>query len=193
MSKPEAFFCGLVVLVAIVGCGGGQSPPAETKAVVAEKKAVEAETEAVEAETEAVEAETPVMAAVVEDEKPLDAEWVLERLKESCASLPPDSTTEWAIAHSSVTWSTCTVHFGLPFPDDGAATVWEKWTKPISALTIKANRQIKAEIDATVSEAIREGSRVEREFDFKGFEIFINASAVPHDGMSFVRISFKAQ
>jgi len=183
MSTWNLFLGGLVVFGTIVGCGDGRLPPADTNAV-------EAETNAVEVETEEMPPETPAVVAKIEAEKPLNAYWVLERLKESCASLPPDSSTEWAIAHSCVTWSTCTVAFEVPFPEDAAERVWAAWTQPVSALTIKANRQIKAEIDAAVSDAVREKSRAEREFDFRGFKIFINASAVPNEDMSFVRISF---
>jgi hypothetical protein len=182
----------LVCLVFVFGCGSqrdevvpGSLPT--TAPVIAEHRPGEVPA------TETPATIAPNASEDVDHEDSLDVQWVLDRLRNSCASLPPDSTTKWAIAQSGATWSTCTVSFDVPFPQDGAATVWAKWTQPVSALTIKANRQIKAAIDAAVSDAIQNQDRAEREFRFKGFALFVNASAVPQEGMSFVRLSFKAE
>jgi len=118
-------------------------------------------------------------------ETAVDAFYVLERLRET------PSRPEWGIAQTPTLWSTLTVNFGLPFPEDAADRVWAKWTEPKTALTIEANQQIRSEIEQAVAEAVKKQDRVERTFECKGFEFFVVASAVPDKDMSFVRISFQ--
>lgn len=118
-------------------------------------------------------------------ETAVDPFYVLERLRETT------SRPEWGIAQTPTLWSTLTVDFGLPFPEDAADRVWAKWTEPKTALTIEANQQIKSEIEQAVAEAVKKQDRVERTFECKGFEFFVVASAVPDKDMSFVRISFQ--
>ena len=119
-----------------------------------------------------------------DETKQYDTKFMLDRLRENVSS------SEWSIAPSPLSWSTFTADVGDEFAPDTASYVWQKWTAVPTALTLKANAEIKNEIEAAVKVAKPAERPVEREFDFNGFRFVVTASNGESADTTFVRISF---
>ena len=119
-----------------------------------------------------------------DETKQYDTQFMLDRLRENVSS------SEWSIASSPLSWSTFTADVGDAFAPDTASDVWQKWTAVPTALTLKANAEIKNEIEAAVKVAKPAERPVEREFDFNGFRFVVTASNGESADTTFVRISF---